>query len=97
MGFLQFESFGPRVSETFRLVLGAGGVDMTLLLAQKLPNRPYPGQIREPFRLHLKSPHRTILPQAIYRFENDAMGKLDIFIVPVARDRDGIIYEAIFN
>lgn len=97
MTILHFESFAPRLNETFRLQIGETGIDMTLLLVQKLPNRPYPGQVRWPFRLHFKSPKLAIMPQGIYPFENGAMGKLDIFIAPVARDRDGIIYEAIFN
>jgi hypothetical protein len=97
MKFLQFESFTPRLNETFRLGLGAGGIDMVLRSVQKLPARPFRGQVRDTFRLHFSSPHPIILPQGLYPFENEALGSLNIFIAAVARERDGIIYEAIFN
>ena len=33
----------------------------------------------------------------MYPFAHEAMGKLDIFIVPVAREPAGIVYEAVFS
>ena len=39
------------------------------------------------------------LPQAMYAFEHDALGKLDLFIVPIGpdADREGMRYEAVFG
>jgi hypothetical protein len=39
----------------------------------------------------------VLLPQKTYPFTNPGMGKLSIFIVPIAREKDGVIYEAVFN
>ena len=38
------------------------------------------------------------LPQRIYRMTQETLPEpLDIFIVPVARQQDGYVYEAIFG
>jgi hypothetical protein len=37
------------------------------------------------------------LPQATYAIENATLGRLDIFIVPVGRVSDGLVYEAVFT
>ncbi|HXQ16188.1 MAG TPA: hypothetical protein VN814_16335 [Caulobacteraceae bacterium] len=97
MQLLTFESFAPHLNSTFSLKLGESTVDLTLTQATKQPLRPYPGMMREPFSLYFRSGSQVVLPQRIYPLEHDGMGKLDIFIVPVAREPQGIIYEAVFN
>lgn len=47
------------------------------------------------FRLEFLGPTDPVLPQAIYRFVNEDVAH-DIFIVPVARNPDGVRYEAVF-
>lgn len=37
------------------------------------------------------------LPQAIYPLVHPRLGRLDIFIVPIARQNDGMRYEAVFT
>ena len=48
------------------------------------------------FRLELVGPAELLLPQGTYSIAA-ASGTHDIFIVPIARDRSGTRYEAIFN
>ena len=38
-----------------------------------------------------------VLPQRIYRFENYAMGALELFAVPIGPDKQGMQYQVIFN
>jgi hypothetical protein len=95
--WLNFETFAPRTNETFSIELAGSWIDVTLVQAVKLPVRAFPGIRRDPFRLLFKCPKLTILPQNTYSIRNATMGKFDIFIVPVGRDRDGIVYEAVFN
>jgi hypothetical protein len=38
-----------------------------------------------------------ILSQGTYRMEQEQFGSVDIFIVPLRRDGEGIYYEAVFN
>jgi hypothetical protein len=52
---------------------------------------------REPFSLVFAGPAAPVLPQSIYRLENDDLGALEIFLVPIGRDAGGTRYEAAFN
>jgi hypothetical protein len=58
---------------------------------------PLPHSQREGggFRLEFRGPMDPILPQAIYPFRSDGQAQ-EIFIVPIARERDGTRYEAVF-
>jgi hypothetical protein len=48
---------------------------------------------RAPFALVFQGGPTPPLPQGIHRVEHDALGALDIFLVPVGPDR----YEAVFT
>jgi len=50
-----------------------------------------------PFSLVFRGPRSPSLPQAQYRLEHEAMGALEIFLVPIALDPRGLCYEAVFN
>jgi hypothetical protein len=54
-------------------------------------------QHRTPFSLLFLGPPTFILPQAIYRFEHDAIGAFEMFIVPIGQSAEGVSYEAIFS
>jgi hypothetical protein len=92
-----FENFAPHVNSTFAVKLGESTLDMTLTGASKRPVRPFPGMMREPFSLYFTSASQVVLPQRIYPFSHADMGKLEIFIVPIAREPQGIVYEAVFG
>jgi hypothetical protein len=94
---LTYESFSPHLNSTFALALGESGVDLTLTEATRQPARPFPGMIREPFSLIFRSTSQVVLPQRIYPFRHGAMGRFEMFIVPIARDPAGIVYQAVFN
>ena len=51
----------------------------------------------EPFTLLFKGPGDVMLPQRMYSLKHSLLGDLNIFLVPVAREVDGMRYEAIFN
>ena len=97
MQVLTFESFASHLNTTFALKLGEASVTLTLTEAVKRPVHPFPGMMREPFSLYFRSGSQIVLPQRIYPFAHDAMGRLEIFIVPIAREPQGIVYEAVFN
>ncbi|HVN01525.1 MAG TPA: hypothetical protein VMT68_15055 [Caulobacteraceae bacterium] len=97
MAVLQFESFNPHLNSTFVLQLGESTIDLTLTEAAKTPVRVYPGMMREPFSLIFKSASPVVLPQRLYPFQHPAMGRLDIFIVPIAREPAGVVYQAVFS
>jgi hypothetical protein len=55
-----------------------------------------PGQT-ERFSALFRGALDHFLPQNTYRMEHEQFGSVEIFIVPVRKDGEGIYYEAIFN
>jgi hypothetical protein len=91
--------FLEQIGKTFRLPLTDGPVlDLVLVEARSLSSRAgNPGRRRDPFSLLFRGPKAPVLPQRIYPLENEAFGRLEIFLVPIGADADGVKYEAIFN
>ena len=50
----------------------------------------------ERFSVFFDGPN-VYLPQRVYSFEHERMGKFEMFLVPIAQNRDGFRYEAVFN
>ncbi|MGN6572170.1 MAG: DUF6916 family protein [Pseudolabrys sp.] len=92
-----FEGFAGHLHGIFSVGVGQGSVEMTLVQATKGKPRDWDGLRKEPFALIFKCGHPVVLPQRTYLFERPGFGKMDIFIVPVGRERDGVIYQAVFN
>lgn len=90
------ETFDARKGDTFRLTDEHVG-ELPLVLAEVLTNGLRGGGGRQQFSLHFHGPGEPLLPQRIYRLENDAAGALDLFLVPVGRDDDSVVYEAVFT
>jgi hypothetical protein len=91
--------FAEQIGKTFRLEREAGPpLDLILAEARDLSIRSsQPATRREPFSLLFRGPARPILPQHIYALENEALGRLEIFLVPIGADAGAVEYEAIFN
>jgi hypothetical protein len=70
--------------------------DTTLMDVAEHPERRVPGG-RTPFTLLFRADPDCAAPQRTYVVEHDALGGLEIFLVPVSRDADGMRYEAVFN
>jgi hypothetical protein len=90
---LSLADFENCVGERYELVFSDATVPVVLERAQELPR-----SIREAgaFRLEWRGPGEPILTQATYRFRRGEEA-FEMFIVPVARDSTGTLYEAIFN
>lgn len=52
---------------------------------------------QECFTLLFRAPADLDPRQGLYHLENKTLGEMDIFLVPVDRDTDGLYYEAVFN
>jgi hypothetical protein len=92
-----YEGFASHLNGVFDVRVGSGTVEMTLVQATKGKARDWEGLRKEPFSLIFKCANPVVLPQKTYPFERPGFGKMDIFIVPVGRERDGIVYQAVFN
>jgi hypothetical protein len=49
------------------------------------------------FSLVFLGPSDAPILQGIYRVEHDELGEIDLFLVPIGRDNNGVSYEAVFN
>jgi hypothetical protein len=58
---------------------------------------PRNGAGREPFSLLFRNTAPLLFPQQTYRMTHARVGSVDIFLVPVAREREGFLYQAVFN
>jgi hypothetical protein len=94
---LTLEHFASRINETFTVDLGHGKSSFMLVEARPLPVVAVPGLIRAPFALLFHHASAVLFPQRIYQMENPGVGDFGIFLVPVARNQDGFVYQAIFN
>jgi hypothetical protein len=97
MGIVTLDHFARCVGEGFEIDMGTASILFTLTEARPLPEQGFAGMMRTPFSLLFRSASKVLLPQQIYRLKNTTLGILDIFLVPVARDKEGILYQAIFN
>lgn len=90
------EDFLPRLGETFRVA--EAGVDLVLAEAAGLSvGGAAAGPRKAPFSLLFRGPKQPVLSQRIWALDNVALGRLEIFLVPIGPDADGVQYEAIFN
>ncbi|WP_234907812.1 MULTISPECIES: hypothetical protein [Ensifer] len=97
MELLTLQNFAGCVGQAFDLSLGESTVPLTLAEASPGTTQILPGMRRAPFSLVFRSSSAIVLPQQIYRLRNASLGALEIFLVPVARDKQGIVYQAVFN
>lgn len=66
-------------------------------LIQVACHEAHDGPRKQPFSVYLRGPRNVVLPQQIYRVEHERMGTMEIFLVPVGPDGQGMRYEAVFN
>lgn len=93
MRALRLDEFTGREGRSFELVLSDGTIPLTLSAVRPLPDT---GREGGAFVLDWLGPYEPVLPQDIYAFR-DGDEEFEMFIVPVAHDRDGAQYEAVFN
>ena len=95
MELLTLDHFTGHVNETFPAALNEGEVPFVLVEARGLPTR---GPVsRAPFSLLFRNTSSFLFPQQTYRMQHPALGEIGIFLVPVAREREGFLYQAVFN
>jgi hypothetical protein len=96
MQLLNLEHFAGCLNETFRAALNEGDVEFVLVEARPLPH-PAPNAMRAPFSLLFRNSAALLFPQQTYTMSHPRLGEVAIFLVPIARERDGFLYQAIFN
>lgn len=91
---LTHAAFLEQLNSKFRILL-EGGDEIELELTEVSELRST--QTQEIFSIIFRGPATIVLPQRIYRLEHERMGPLDLFLVPVGKDNEGVDYESVFN
>lgn len=101
LGEVTVSVFGEHIGTAFRVHPESGGtLNIELIEATSLTSRTVATRAparREPFSLLFRGPAEPALPQRIYSFEHDTLGRFELFLVPIGPDEKGMRYEAVFN
>lgn len=96
MELMTLEQFAGCVNETFYAAINDGEIEFVLVEARPIEMRvPHP--TRAPFSLLFRNGAAFLFPQQIYQMRHPSIGEVGIFLVPIARERDGFLYQALFN
>lgn len=96
---IDLATFLPLVDQEFEVQCENGTETLPLVLfeATAMTRHDYPGVSRDPFQIRFKGPLSQLLPQRIYSCSHDNLGAMEIFLVPIAQEADGYVYQAVFN
>ncbi|HEY1070300.1 hypothetical protein [Thermomonas sp.] len=98
MDLLTLEHFAGCVNEPFSAALNGMDVEFVLVEARPLPPPPNASNAaRAPFSLLFRNTAPVLFPQQIYPMRHARVGEVGIFLVPIAQERAGFLYQAIFN
>jgi hypothetical protein len=96
MELLTLEHFAGCLNETFKASIGGSPIDFVLVEACPIPLK-YKDAPRAPFSLLFLNTASLLFPQQIYQMSHPKLGEVGIFITPIAQNRDGFVYQAVFN
>jgi len=92
------EEFSRHLNTKFRVRLDAPEpVELELVEVKGRPSGADEQQGMERFSAFFRGPAHLRLNQHTFPLAHERMGEFDIFLVPVAQDADGFLYEAVFN
>ena len=98
--WLTFDLFENRVGEEFEVALPSDGRVALVLTGAREGSEPGgrgpEGEPRRQFSLDFGGPREPVLPQATYAVRHDQLGDLELFLVPMGQDEEGMTYEAAF-
>ena len=95
---LTHEHFEACLNQIFRVRAETGeSLELTLVEVNKLGRFDPDTDKRQAFSLVLRGPVEPLLPQMIHAMENDTIGALELFMVPIGPDGEGMRYEVIFT
>lgn len=89
-------SFEPLLNQRFALQAGEHAVEIELVEVQSLGPAPRP-TMREPFSLLFNGPNAPAFRQGTYSLTHEAIGTQALFLVPLGRNPERTLYQAIFT
>jgi len=94
MSYLELHHFLPHLNEIFASSYNDEPVAFILVEATPLGMT---SASRQPFSLLFFCERAEVMPQSLYQLRHSIMGNFAIFMVPIARQANGFIYQAVFN
>ncbi len=93
---LTWELFKPHLNETFRVSTEEAQAELELTEVETLGDGAGQAE-RQAFSLVFRGPQEPFLEQRIHTLEHDALGRFELFMVPVGQVDDGFLYQVIFT
>jgi hypothetical protein len=90
---MSFNTFRAQTGRQFR-VLALAQVTLELIEATQYPGST---ELHPSFSLTFRGPLTPALAQETVALEGEDAVRYDMFLVPIARQTDGMLYQAIFN
>ena len=88
------ETFTPHIGSAFKVTMQAGAsLGLELVEVQPGPTSPKVMQ----FSIFFRGPREPALSQRMYHLQHPRLGEMDLFLVPVAQEPQGMMYQAVFN
>jgi hypothetical protein len=98
MAELTEKEFSKHVNTIFTLKAPeAGPIELELIEVKSYLKNPGDADGMERFSIFFKGPAKPYLPQRTYAMSHEAMGDLELFLVPIGSNVQGFSYEAVFN
>ena len=96
--FLTHTQFEACLDQPFHVEReNADPVETQLIEVEKRGAESPGSHMRQAFSVIFRGPMEPLLAQRIYVLNNKTLGSLDVFLVPVGPDEQGMRYEAIFT
>lgn len=89
--------FEPLLGQAFTIGDGTGTLQATLVEASNLREAQGAGTRSTQFSLVWRGPPGATLPQRIYTVTHPSLGALELFLVTIGADAQGMRYEAVFT
>ena len=90
----QRDDFAGHLNSNFRVFFdGQSATETELTQVTKVREMPR----YTAFAILLRAPGDTPPEQMLYKVEHDALGTMELFLVPVQQDEKGLYFEAVFN
>lgn len=91
-------TFSGLLHQTFLMNVPDGSTQAIELIEVRDLGERVSGDARlENYALLFRAPGKGHVPQGTYAIEHEAIGTLDVFLVPIGPDTLGMRYEVIFN
>lgn len=91
------DRFAPLLGEVFEIEVDGTALAATLVEATDLREVQGAGRLSRQFSLVWRGPRDARLEQRIYPVRHHALGRMELFLVCLGPDAEGMRYEAVFT